>query len=89
MKETLEKLWNDYLLDECSAIDTTGERSLTEKAAELHKIINDCLNSEQQITLESFVDALCDTQSLFAKKAFFKGCEFALLFFLEATNQKG
>ena len=28
MKQTLEKLWNEYLLDECAAIDTYEERNL-------------------------------------------------------------
>ena len=40
MKQTLEKLWNDYLLDECALIDTDEERMLTKKAAELHESAN-------------------------------------------------
>ena len=35
MKETLEKLWNEYLLDECAPIDTDEERNLSRKRVEL------------------------------------------------------
>ena len=51
MKETLEKLWNEYLLDECAEIDTDEERKLT-------------------------------------KKAFLRGCKFAVSFLLETINSE-
>ena len=41
------------------------------------------LNGEQANAVEKYVDALCDMQALFAKKAFVKGCEFAVSFLLE------
>ena len=88
MKETLEKLWNEYLLDECSAIDTDEERSLTKKTAELHEKANTLLNNAQKDAVEKYVDALCDIEALFAKKAFLKGCEFAVSFLAEAGNFK-
>lgn len=31
MKKTLEKLWNEYLIDECSVIDSDEEREATKK----------------------------------------------------------
>jgi len=37
MKETLEKLWDEYLFEKCTAIDTDGEKQLTKRAIELHK----------------------------------------------------
>lgn len=86
MKETLEKLWNEYLLDECAVIDTDEERNLTKKAAELHEKANALLNKEQQEAIEKYVDALFDIEALFAKNAFCKGCEFAVSFLLEARN---
>ena len=86
MKQTLEKLWNDYLLDECAVIDTDEERMLTKKAAELHESANAFLNKDQQDAIEKYVDALCDLEALFVKKAFCKGCEFAVSFLLEARN---
>lgn len=84
MKETLEKLWNEYLLNECAAIDTDEERALTKKTVELHEKVNVLLNKEQEEAVEKYVDALCDIEALFTKKAFFKGCEFAVSFLLEA-----
>ena len=57
MKKTLEKLWNEYLLDENAAVS-------------------------------KYVDSLCEMNSLFAKKAFFTGCEFTFSFFFEAGNFK-
>ena len=86
MKTTLEKLWNEYLSGECAKIDTDEERELMKKAVELHEKANALLNTEQKDAVEKYVDALCDTESVFVKKAFFKGCEFSVSFLLEARN---
>lgn len=86
MKETLEKLWNEYLSDECAAIDTDDERNLTKKTVELHEKAKALLNKTQEDAVEKYVDALCDIEIRFAKKAFLKGCEFAISFLLEAGN---
>ena len=88
MKETLEKLWNEYLLDECAVIDSDEERNLTQKTAELHEKANALLNREQKDAVEKYVDVLCDIEALFVKKAFLKGCEFAVSFLLEAGDLK-
>ena len=88
MKNTLEKLWNEYLLEECAVIDTDEERTLTRALAELHDKANALLNEEQKAAIEKYVDALCDIDALFAKKAFCKGCEFAVSFLTEAGNLK-
>ena len=84
MKKTLEKLWNEYLLDECAEIKTDEERKRLREIAELHEQVNTVLNKEQQDAVEKYVDALYDMEALFTKKAFFKGCEFAVAFLLEA-----
>ena len=86
MKTTLEKLWNEYLSGECAEIDTDEERELMKKAVELHEKANALLNAEQKDAVEKYVDALCDTESVFVKKEFFKGCEFSVSFLLEARN---
>ena len=88
MKITLEKLWNEYLLEQCSAMNTDEERELTKKAVELHGEVTDLLTAEQQHAVEAYVDALCEINALFAKKAFLKGCEFAVSFLLEARNSE-
>ena len=86
MKQTLERLWNDYLLEECALIETEEELTLTREVAELHEKANAQLNKEQKLAVEKYVDTLCDIDALFAKKAFFKGCEFAVSFLLEAGS---
>ena len=83
MKETLEKLWSDYLLDECAVIKTDEERSLSKKASFLHDELDASLSDAQKDTCEKYIDALCSLDSLFATRAFFKGCEFATSFLLE------
>ena len=88
MKKTLEKLWSEYLFDECSVLDTDEERNLTKRAFELHAKANALLNKDQQAAVETYVDALYDLEALFAKKAFFKGCEFAVSFILEARSEE-
>ena len=88
MKETLEKLWNEYLLDECAIIDTEEEKNLTKMTAALHEKANALLNKEQQAVIEKYVDSLCELESIFAKKAFFKGCEFSVSFLLETIRRE-
>ena len=86
MKKTLEKLWSEYLSSECAVIDTDEERILTKKAAELHEKADALLDKEQRAAVEKIIDALCDVNAIFTKKAFFKGCEFATSFLLESGN---
>ena len=88
MKKTLEKLWTEYLFDECAVIDTDEERNLTKRAVELHEKANALLNQDQQAAIETYMDAVYDIEALFAKKAFFEGCEFAVSFLLEANNSE-
>ena len=83
MRETLEKLWNEYLLDECAESDTDKERKLARKVAELHEEASALLTKEQEEAVEKYVSSLYESESLFTKKAFFKGCEFAVSFLLE------
>ena len=86
MRSTLEKLWNEYLMDECSYIDTEEERMLVSKTADLHKVATNMLSEEQKDAVEKFTDSLCDLEALFIKKAFCKGCEFSVSFLFEAGN---
>ena len=86
MKETLEGLWKEYLLAECAVIETDEERRLTKRIGELHERANSLLNREQEEAVDGYVGALCDANARFVKKAFFKGCHFALSIFLEAGN---
>ena len=86
MKQTLEKLWNEYLSDQCAAVDTDEEREGARRAVELHEEVSALLSKHQEEALEKYVDTLLELEGLFVKKAFFKGCEFAVSFFLEAVN---
>ncbi len=89
MKNTLEKLWNEYLFDECAEIHTDEERKRLREISELYDQANANLNKDQQIAVEKYVDAVCAMESLLTKKAFFKGCEFGVSFLLEARNVEG
>ncbi len=86
MKETLESLWSEYFSDECAVIDTDEERRLAKKAEELYEKADALLDKKQEAALEEYVAALCDIEALFVKKAFFKGCEFAVSFLLETRS---
>ena len=86
MKTTLERLWNEYLEDECAVIETEEEREKTKKVSELHKKIDDLLNDDQKAILEEYADDLHALDALFSKKAFIKGCGFAFSFVIEAGN---
>lgn len=63
-------------MDECCTIDTEEERKLTEITVELHQGANNLLNKDQQDAVKKYVDALCDLEALFVKKAFMKGRKF-------------
>ena len=88
MNKTLEKLWDDYISDECAIIDTKEEKELIKKASKKHEFINGVLSKEENAVIEEYVDTLCEIQSCFAKKAFIKGCEFAASFIIEANHNK-
>lgn len=84
MEQILEKLWDEYLFLECAEMETEKEREFTRKAGKQREKVNSLLNKEQQEALEKYVDAIYDMESLFIKKAFFKGCEFTLSFLIGA-----
>lgn len=86
MKETLEKLWNEYLSEKCTAIDTVEERKLAKVSIELHEKVKALLDREQNDAVEKYVDSLYEFESVLAKKAFRKGCEFAVSFLLESGS---
>ncbi len=88
MKETLEKLWNEYFAEECAAIHTQEERVLAKKAIEIHKSVNELLTKEQNAAVEKYIETLLEMQDAFIKKAFFKGCEFTISFLLGVGDSK-
>ena len=83
MNTTFEKLWNEYFAEECAKINTEEEKVLLKKTAELHEKANELLTKEQIPMIEKYIETLYELQSFFGKKAFFKGCEFTISFFLE------
>lgn len=80
MKKTLENLWNDYLMDECSTINTDEEREHTKDAAMLHEKLNDLLNEEQKEAVEKYVESLYEIQAFFCERRFIKGANFRFHF---------
>ncbi len=86
MKNQLRKLWNDYFAEECATIDTDEERELIRKTAEMNKRINELLPKEQNDAMQKYIEAIYEMQSIYAEKAFLKGCKLAVSFILEAEN---
>ena len=86
MKESLERLWNEYFAEECAAIDTKKEKRLAKKALEAHAAVNESLTNEQMKILEKYIETLFEMQDILVKKAFFKGCNFAASFLIETQN---
>ena len=86
MKKTLEKLWDDCFAEECALIDTEEEKELIKEAVQMRKTADELLTREQSDAVEKYIEALYDIQISGNKKAFFKGCEFAISFLFEATN---
>ena len=90
MKDTFQKLWDEYLSQECATIETEEEKKLVKKAVELHTKANNILTKEQKDAVESYTETLYDIQSSFVKKAFLKGCKYtaSFLFETEMINTK-
>ena len=86
MKKTIEKLWDEYFSDECARIETDEERKFTKNSIALHEKANALLSKEQEDAVDKYIDSLCSINSLFVKKAFFKGCKFALSFLFETED---
>ena len=83
MEQILEKLWNQYFFEQCAAIETEEERDLIKKASMLHEKANTLINREQEDAVENYLNALHENESIFLKKAFFKGVRFAFSLLLE------
>ncbi|MBQ9115548.1 MAG: hypothetical protein IJY04_00840 [Clostridia bacterium] len=88
MQETIERLWNDYLSEKCATINSEEEHEFTRKAIAMHEKASALLTSEQEAAVQAYIDALCNLDAILTKKAFIKGCEFTLSFFLEARGLK-
>ena len=88
MKNTLEKLWEEYFSEECAILDTEEERELISLTAEANKAVNDLLTKEQRRSVERFVELLHEMNGITLKKAFCRGCEFATSFLLETSGLK-
>jgi len=86
MKKVLEKLWSEYLWEDCAVMETNEERALAKKAVDLHREALALLNEEQEKAVERYLDALSDTEALYVRKAFFKGCKFAVAFLVETER---
>lgn len=86
MKKTIERLWNEYLADDCAEMKSEEEREATKTALELHDTVNRLLNDEQREWVKKYVDAIYELNTHFTRKAFEKGCKFTASFLFEATN---
>ena len=84
MRIMLEKLWDEYFAEECARVETARGRELAKKAISENKLAKEHLTKEQSDLIEKYIDTLCEIQQLFVKKAFFKGCEFAISFLPES-----
>lgn len=87
MKQSLEKLWNEYFSAECTAIETEEERKMVHKIAHIHEETNAQLTKEQIDAVDALIEAIYDMQSCTIRKSFFIGCEFAVTFLSQIGKQ--
>jgi len=80
MNEVIENFWEEYYAERCSLVDTEEERYSINKISKLHDKVNALLTQDQKDAMEQYVEALYENQGICVKKAFFKGCEFAVSF---------
>jgi len=87
MKQTLEKLWNEYFAEKCATIEDEKERAIRKRATELREKVNALITGEQAEAVNEYVDILYENADFSSKKAFFMGCEFAISFICEAIDK--
>ncbi len=88
MKETIKKLWYDYLYDEEADISNDAERkrinhAMVERSAELQN----SLTQEQKKLFDKYAEALYEYVSYEQYKGFEKGSEFAVRFVTESQGR--
>ena len=84
MTENFEKLWQEYFFEECTRIETSEEKEIIRKTAELHEKVDALLTKEESEAMQEYVDCIYDSAETFYKKAFMKGVRLAISLFLEA-----
>ena len=84
MKETLEKLWEEYLAEECAYIDTEEERELIKNVAGMYETLKELLTKAQSDAVEEYVEAIYQMEASYVRRAFCKGCEVTASVLLEA-----
>lgn len=89
MLKILEKLWNEYFAEKCAAINTEEERALVKKAVKMHEKVNEALTKEQIEIIEKYIEAIYEIQDRSIKRAFFKGCSFAIEFLFGVRGFEG
>ena len=83
MKQMLERMWNEYFYEECAKICDAKEKEALQRAAKMRESVSAQLTKEQSEAVEKYVEALYENQIYFAKRSFFKGCEFAISFLFD------
>ena len=79
----LEKIWNEYLAEECATMEDEEEKALAKRAVAMGKAWREMLSDEARDAVEKYIDLLCELQDALVKRAFRQGCEFTANFFLE------
>lgn len=89
MNKILDKLWNEYLIDDCAIFDTDEERGLSKRVSELHGQMAAMLDRKSLSLVEEYVSLLLELEGILSRKAFIRGCEFSASFILEVTGSEG
>lgn len=86
MKEIFGRVWDEHFFENCSDIEKEEDRELLEKAATLREKMFSMLNQEQKIVLTEYIEVLAELETLVAKNAFLKGCDFTSSFIEDVRN---
>ena len=86
MNNILEKLWSEYFCEDCSAINSEEEKAIAKILAQTRNEIENLPINEFRESIENYIAFMYKAQSLALKKAFFKGCEFAISFLVEVSS---
>ncbi len=86
MKETLEKLWDDYLVESDCKMENQEEIENIRRIMEIEKEITETFNKESKKLFDEYARLADEEGVRFAKNAFIKGVSFSVSFLIEAIK---
>ena len=88
MSKLLKKIWRECIIEECSILETKEEKELSKIVIRARDAMDLILNEKEKEAVDLYVDNIYKMQTIYAERAFLKGCETIFKLFVEAFTMK-